>query len=162
MDENQKTPPQKPKSDKKLKLDLSEALNQGSSDDDDIIELKDEITPPTTPKMAEIDRDDQVKEDMQVDEPAADTTIGPSAFGKGADACVIESAKAAADLILPISGEIVEINEVLADQPELINSSPFNEGWLIKIKISNPSELDELLTVEEYKALVSKELENSK
>ena len=82
-----------------------------------------------------------------------------TAFDKGAEACVIESAKAAADLILPVSGEIIEINEVLADQPELINSSPFNDGWILKIKISIPSELDDLLTVEEYKDLVSKELE---
>ena len=64
MDENEKTPPQKSESDKKLKLDLSEALNQGS-DDDDIIELKDEVTPPPKPNMAEVDRDDQVKEDQQ-------------------------------------------------------------------------------------------------
>ncbi len=82
-----------------------------------------------------------------------------SALDKGADACVIESAKAAADLILPISGEIIEINEILSDQPELINTSPFNDGWLLKVKLSNPSELDELLTVDIYKDLVNKELE---
>ena len=82
-----------------------------------------------------------------------------AAFEKGAEACVIESAKAAADFILPISGEIIEINQTLADRPDLINSSPFDEGWILKIKISNPSELDELLNVEEYKNLVSKELE---
>ena len=74
-----------------------------------------------------------------------------TAFDKGAEACVIESAKAAADLILPVSGEIIEINEVLADQPELINSSPFNDGWILKIKISIPSELDDLLTVEDIR-----------
>ena len=82
-----------------------------------------------------------------------------TAFEKGADACVIESAKAAADLVLPISGEIIEINENLADQPELINSSPFDKGWILKIKISNPRELADLLGVEEYKNLVRKELE---
>jgi glycine cleavage system H protein len=82
-----------------------------------------------------------------------------TAFDKGDDACVIESAKAAADLVLPISGEIIEINETLADQPELINSSPFDDGWILKLKLSNPSELDELLNVEEYKDLVRKELE---
>ena len=80
-------------------------------------------------------------------------------FEKGADVCVIESAKAAADMVLPLSGEIIEINEALADQPQLINSSPFNEGWILKIKISNPSELADLLSVEQYKDLVSKELE---
>ena len=82
-----------------------------------------------------------------------------AAFEKGAEACVIESAKAAADFILPISGEIIEINQTLADRPDPINSSPFDEGWILQIKISNPSELDELLNVEEYKNLVSKELE---
>ena len=85
MDENEKTPPQKPESDKKLKLDLSEALNQGFNEDDDIIELKDEVAPPPEPKMAEIGRDDQVNEDTSVDEPAADTTTGMDAFGKEAD-----------------------------------------------------------------------------
>jgi len=85
MDENEKTPPQKPESDKKLKLDLSEALNQGFDDDDDIIELKDEVTPPPKAKMTEIDRDDQVNEDIQADEPAADTISGLDAFGEEAD-----------------------------------------------------------------------------
>ncbi|MEJ2223304.1 MAG: hypothetical protein P8X80_21195, partial [Desulfobacterales bacterium] len=85
MDENEKTPPQKPESDKKLKLDLSEALNQGFNEDDDIIELKDEVTPPPEPKMAEIGRDDQENEDTSVDEPGADTITGMDAFGKEAD-----------------------------------------------------------------------------
>jgi hypothetical protein len=84
MDENEKTPPQKPESDKKLKLDLSEALNQGS-DDDDIIELKDEVTPPPKEKMTGIDRDDQVNEDIQADEPAADKISRLDAFGEEAD-----------------------------------------------------------------------------
>ena len=82
-----------------------------------------------------------------------------STFDKGDEACVLESAKAAADFILPISGEIIEINEVLADRPEIINSSPFDDGWILKVKIANPNELDELLSVEEYKELISKELE---
>ena len=80
-------------------------------------------------------------------------------YDKDAEACVLESAKAAADVILPISGEIIEINEALGDKPELINSSPFDEGWIMKIRMTNPGELDELLTVEEYKELISKELE---
>jgi hypothetical protein len=85
MDENEKTPPQKPESDKKLKLDLSEALNQGSDDDDDIIELKDEVTPPSKAKMAGIGRDDQVSEDMQADKPAAAKISGLDVFGEEAD-----------------------------------------------------------------------------
>ena len=62
-----------------------------------------------------------------------------TAFEKGAEVCVIESAKAAADFVLPISGEIIEINEILADRPELINSSPFENGWILKVKITNPN-----------------------
>ena len=96
----------------------------------------------------------QLSDIVYVEFPEVATT-----FEKGADVCVIESAKAAGDLVIPLSGEIIEINETLMNQPELINSSPFDEGWILKVKISNPSELDELLTVEEYKDLVSKELE---
>ena len=55
-----------------------------------------------------------------------------STFDKDEEVCVLESAKAAADVIIPISGEIIEINEILANKPELINSSPFNEGWIYK------------------------------
>ena len=85
MDENEKNPPQNPQSDKKLKLDLSEALDQGADDDDDIIELKDEVTPLSKAKMAEIDLNDQEDEDIQADEPAADTIIGLDAVGEEAD-----------------------------------------------------------------------------
>ena len=85
MDENEKTPPQKPESEKKLKLDLSEAMNQGFDDDDDIIELKDEVTPPPKAKMTEIARDGQVAEDTPADEAVADTITGPDTFGKEAD-----------------------------------------------------------------------------
>ncbi|MFX1326315.1 MAG: glycine cleavage system protein GcvH [Promethearchaeota archaeon] len=69
----------------------------------------------------------------------------------------IESVKAVGDLIMPLSGEIVSINEKLANNPELVNSSPFEEGWMIKIQISHGSEIDELLTVEQYKELVKSE-----
>lgn len=69
----------------------------------------------------------------------------------------IESVKAVGDLIMPLSGEIVGINEKLANNPELVNSSPFEEGWMIKIQISHASEIEELLTVEKYKELVKSE-----
>ena len=68
MDDNEKTPPQSSESDKRLKLDLSEALNQGADDDDDIIELKDEVTLPTTAKEEDIVLRDQLNDDMQGDE----------------------------------------------------------------------------------------------
>jgi hypothetical protein len=67
MDDNEKTPPQSPESDKRLKLDLSEAMNQGADDDDDIIELKDEVTLPTTAKEEDIGLRDQLNDDMQGD-----------------------------------------------------------------------------------------------
>ena len=85
MDENEKTPPQKPESDKKLKLDLSEALNQGVDDDDDIIELKDEVTLPPMEKKDEITLRDLANEDMQADKPAAETIIDLEAMSEETD-----------------------------------------------------------------------------
>ena len=64
----------------------------------------------------------------------------------------IESVKATSELISPLSGELVKVNEQLKDQPELINDSPYEEGWMLTIKLSNPSELDSLMTSEQYEA----------
>jgi glycine cleavage system H protein len=70
------------------------------------------------------------------------------------DACAaVESVKAASDVYLPLSGEVIAINEDLADSPELINSDPYGEAWMLKIKISDPSEIEELLDATEYGAL---------
>lgn len=69
----------------------------------------------------------------------------------------IESVKAVGDLIMPLSGEVVEVNEKLAENPELVNSSPFGDGWMIKINISHASEIDELLSLEKYKEFVKSE-----
>ena len=69
----------------------------------------------------------------------------------------IESVKAVGEFLMPLSGEIIEINNQLAENPELVNTSPFKDGWLVKIKISNENELDELLSVEKYKELVKSE-----
>ena len=69
----------------------------------------------------------------------------------------IESVKAVEDLIMPLSGEIIEINNNLVDNPELINTSPFNEGWILRIKWSNSNEVNNLLSVEKYKELVKNE-----
>ena len=63
---------------------------------------------------------------------------------------VIESVKAAAELKTPVSGTIVEVNEELEDQPELVNSSPTEEGWFCRMQLSNPDELEELMNEEEY------------
>jgi len=62
----------------------------------------------------------------------------------------IESVKAVSDLFAPVSGEVIEINEALTDKPELVNTDPYGDGWLVKIRMSDPSELDELMSPEEY------------
>jgi len=70
----------------------------------------------------------------------------------GDEAGVVESVKAASDIYAPVSGEIVEINEALADAPETVNSAPYTDGWLYRIRISDASELDKLLSADEYAA----------
>jgi len=70
----------------------------------------------------------------------------------GDEAGVVESVKAASDIYAPVSGEIIEINEALADSPETVNSAPYTDGWLYRIRISDASELDKLLSADEYAA----------
>ena len=67
----------------------------------------------------------------------------------------IEAVKTVSDLFMPVSGEVIEFNEDLEDTPELINSDPYSDGWIIKVSISDASELDELLSSDEYKNLIS-------
>lgn len=64
----------------------------------------------------------------------------------------IESVKATSELLSPISGEVVRANEALKDKPELINDSPYEDGWMLVVKISNPAELDGLLSAAQYEA----------
>jgi glycine cleavage system H protein len=64
----------------------------------------------------------------------------------------IESVKATSELISPVSGEVVKVNEDLKERPELINDNPYEDGWMLVVKIANPSELDRLMGAEEYKA----------
>lgn len=66
----------------------------------------------------------------------------------------IEAVKTVSDLLLPVGGTILELNEKLEDEPELINKDPYNEGWIVKIKITDSSELDKLLDNEGYKSLI--------
>ena len=66
----------------------------------------------------------------------------------------VEAVKTVSDLFMPINGEVLEFNENLEDNPELINSDPYGDGWIIKISISDLTELDDLLTSESYKKLV--------
>ena len=75
----------------------------------------------------------------------------------GDEAGVVESVKAASDIYAPVSGEIVEINEALEDEPELVNSAPYEGGWLFKIAMSEASDLDNLLTADQYQAQIESE-----
>ena len=69
----------------------------------------------------------------------------------GQQVCVIESVKAASDIYAPVSGEIVEVNETLSNDPGLLNRDPFIGGWIFKIKPSNPAEADALMNAEAYR-----------
>ena len=64
----------------------------------------------------------------------------------------IESVKATSELLSPVSGEVVKVNEALKDTPELINDNPYENGWMLVVKLSHPAELDSLMNAEEYKA----------
>ncbi|MCH8289634.1 glycine cleavage system protein GcvH [Candidatus Poribacteria bacterium] len=70
---------------------------------------------------------------------------------------VIESVKAAFDLYAPVSGEVIEINEELEDTPELVNEDAYGSGWMIKIRMSNPGELDNIMSANEYQGLIEAE-----
>ena len=67
----------------------------------------------------------------------------------------IEAVKTVSDLFMPISGEVLEFNSKLEDEAELVNTDPFGEGWMIRVSIDNPAELDVLLNPEQYKELIS-------
>lgn len=77
-----------------------------------------------------------------------------SEFSAGDSVGTIESVKAVADLYLPISGEIIEINEAVVDSPELVGNSPMDDGWLVKVRMVEPSELDRLLDASAYEDLL--------
>jgi glycine cleavage system H protein len=66
----------------------------------------------------------------------------------------VESVKAVSDVIAPLSGEVVEVNEALADAPEKINEDPYGEGWLVKVKLSDPGEAEGLLSAADYRNLL--------
>ena len=73
---------------------------------------------------------------------------------KNGEAAVVESVKAASEVYAPVSGEVVEVNDTLSDEPEMVNSAPTGDGWFIKIRISDPSELDGLMDEAAYLAFV--------
>ncbi|MEM7223093.1 MAG: glycine cleavage system protein GcvH [Pseudomonadota bacterium] len=76
-------------------------------------------------------------------------------FSKGDEAGVIESVKAASELYAPVSGSVAEVNEALNDEPALLNSAPETDGWILKMKLSDAKELDELMDDAAYKELVA-------
>ena len=80
-------------------------------------------------------------------------SVGAS-FGQGAPAAVVESVKAASDVYAPMAGEVVAVNDKLANEPGLVNSDPTGEGWLFRIKVADKSEIDTLLDEAGYKAIL--------
>jgi glycine cleavage system H protein len=66
----------------------------------------------------------------------------------------IEAVKTVSDMFMPVSGEILELNPALEESPDVVNKDPYGKGWMVKIKITNPSEVNDLLTAEKYKALL--------
>ncbi|PXV64531.1 glycine cleavage system H protein [Halanaerobium congolense] len=78
-------------------------------------------------------------------------------FDKDDSFGVLESVKAVSDTFIPISGRVIEVNEDLIDNPELINDDPYGDGWLIKVEPADDSELDELLSAEEYAEFIEEE-----
>ena len=73
-----------------------------------------------------------------------------SEISAGAEISVVESVKTASDIHAPVSGEVIAINDDLKDSPEIINTSPYDKGWILKIRMSDTSELEELLSATEY------------
>jgi glycine cleavage system H protein len=69
----------------------------------------------------------------------------------------VESVKAVSDLIAPLSGEVVEVNQKVVEAPETINADPYGDGWLVKVRLSDPGEVDDLLDVQAYKQLLEEQ-----
>jgi len=78
-----------------------------------------------------------------------DTVARDSAYGE------VESVKAVSDVIAPLSGEVIEVNKKVVDEPETVNADPYGEGWLVRIRLSDPAEADALLDVDAYKQVVA-------
>jgi glycine cleavage system H protein len=78
-----------------------------------------------------------------------DTITRDSAYGE------VESVKAVSDVIAPLSGEVLEVNQKVVDEPETVNADPYGDGWLIRIRLTDPSEADRLLDAESYKQVVA-------
>ena len=70
---------------------------------------------------------------------------------------VVESVKAVSDVYAPVSGTVAEVNDRLTQNPEIINNDPYGEGWMVRVTLSDPSEVDQLMTAEQYRAFVARE-----
>jgi glycine cleavage system H protein len=92
----------------------------------------------------------QLGEVIYVDLPDIDTVIKP-----GEPLCALESSKVATDVIAPVSGTVIEVNGALDEEPQKINSSPYEEGWLIKVILKKPTELDELMDKAAYEEYIA-------
>lgn len=99
---------------------------------------------------------DQLGDIVYLDLPAAGAALVQA--GKMGE---IESVKAVSDLNAPVSGEVLEVNQAAVDEPEAVNKEPYGKGWLIKIRLSDTSELDGLLTSEAYDELITREMEEN-
>lgn len=75
-------------------------------------------------------------------------------LGKGDTFGTVEAVKTVSDLFMPVGGQVVEVNQALAEKPELVNKDPYNAGWMIKVIMADSSELDELLSSEDYKKMI--------
>ena len=75
-------------------------------------------------------------------------------LGKGDTFGTVEAVKTVSDLFMPVGGQVIEINQALADEPELVNKDPYNGGWMVKVIMADPSELDELLTADDYQKMI--------
>ena len=83
-------------------------------------------------------------------------TVG-TAIALGAAYGEVESVKAVSDVIAPLSGEVVEVNDAVVDAPELVNDDPYGQGWLVRIRLSDPSEVDGLLDATAYRASIAEQ-----
>ena len=93
---------------------------------------------------------DQLGEVVYVDLPSAGDSISAGdTFGE------IESVKSVSELFAPVTGEILEVNDALSDSPETVNQDPHGEGWMIKVKLDDPSQVEALMSAEEYDAFVT-------
>jgi glycine cleavage system H protein len=92
---------------------------------------------------------DSLGEVVFFDPPEVGATVS-----KDASYAEVESVKAVSDVIAPLSGEVLEVNEALADAPERINEDPYGEGWLVKVRLSDPSEAQQLLSAADYRNLL--------